>query len=57
MSAKTQTKMDPAQKAGLVQVLAQMDMLVLMFADKAPDRVKNAAKEFRDALQEWHDAG
>jgi len=40
------------QKAGLLQAVSQLDMLLSVFQN-APDRVKTAGKEFRDALEEW----
>lgn len=46
---------DAARKAGLLSAITQLDMLLQMFGD-APERVKKAAGEFRDALKEWADA-
>jgi hypothetical protein len=40
------------QKAMLLQAIAQLDMLVEMFSG-APEKVKTAAVNFRDALKEW----
>ena len=42
------------EKSGLLMAISQLDMLVAAFGG-APDRVKNAAKEFRNSLQEWAD--
>jgi hypothetical protein len=43
---------DAMRKAGLLQAITQLDMLIQVFGE-APERVKNAAKEFRAALKEW----
>lgn len=40
------------RKAGLLQAVSQIDMLIQFFGE-APARVKLAATEFRDALKEW----
>jgi hypothetical protein len=40
------------KKAGLLQAISQLDMLLSLFTE-APDRVKEAAEEFRNALKEW----
>lgn len=42
----------PLQKVGLLQAVAQLDMLVSMFPN-APERVKKAGEEFRDSLKDW----
>lgn len=44
-----------ARKAGLLQAISQIDMLIEFFG-QAPARVKAAATEFRDALKEWSES-
>lgn len=43
---------DPNQKAAILMAVAQLDMLVQAFTT-APERVLNAAKEFKASLEEW----
>jgi hypothetical protein len=55
----TPTKLTPEQdamrKAALIQAVSQLDMMLGVFGE-APEKVKKAAQEFRDALKEWSDA-
>jgi len=51
-TTKTTPEQDAMRKAGLLQAIGQLDMLIQVFGE-APERVKNAAKEFRAALKEW----
>lgn len=51
--AKTPT---PEEKAGLLMAVSQLEMLVSAFQN-APERVRTASVELRDALQEWADGG
>jgi hypothetical protein len=44
--------LSPDQKSGLLLAISQLDMLLEAFGN-APDRVKAAAKEFKEALNEW----
>lgn len=44
------------RRAGLLQAVAQLDMLVGAFDGMAPANVVKAGKEFREALKEWADA-
>jgi len=46
------SELNPQEKAMLLQAISQLEMLVLAF-ENAPERVKNASKEFRDSLKEW----
>lgn len=45
-------KLDPAQKAGVLQAVAQLEMFSQLFVG-APERVLNASKEFIESLKEW----
>jgi hypothetical protein len=40
------------RKNGLLQAVSQLDMLLAMFGE-APERVRKAAEEFKEALKEW----
>lgn len=46
-------QLTPDQKAGLLMAISQLDMFVNAIAQNAPDRVKKAAKEFKESLKEW----
>jgi hypothetical protein len=44
--------LNPDQKAGILMAVSQLDMLLMAFGT-APERVQAAAKEFKEALNEW----
>jgi hypothetical protein len=46
---------DAQRKAGLLQAVTQLDMLLQCFGD-APEKVKKTATEFKEALKEWANA-
>ena len=54
----TETKIDPQQKAAILMAVAQLDMFVKAFNDipGVTERMKKAAQEFHDSLQEFVDA-
>jgi len=53
MATPAQTpKLDANKKAMLLLAVTQLDQLAVAFGE-APERVKNAAEEFKAALKEW----
>jgi hypothetical protein len=51
-SAKATPEQNAMRKAGLLQAISQLDMLIQMFGE-APKRVLESATEFKEALKEW----
>jgi hypothetical protein len=47
-----QEPLSPMQKLGLIQAIAQLDMLSQVFPN-APKRVQDAHREFIASLKEW----
>ena len=50
--AKAVGQDNATRKAGLLQAVSQIDMMLQFFGD-SPEYVKKAATEFRDALKKW----
>jgi len=45
-----------AKKSAAMMAVAQLNTMIQLFGADVPKRLHDAAKEFRDALQEWADA-